>query len=75
MSRSSEKLAALAAACLRYAIDADQTIGCVKEILAPPPEGPYQSHTVYQAHREIRNIRQLSEFLPSRVVSLMARLG
>ena len=72
---SSERLVAVAAACLRFSIDADNAVGRIKESLAPSPDDPYRSHTEYQAHGEVRNFRQLSEFLPSRVASLMVRLG
>ena len=72
---SSDKVAALAAAGLRYAIDADRTIGRAKEILAPSPEDQYPSHDAFRARGELGEMRLLSEYLPSRVASLMARLG
>ena len=75
ISGSSEKLAALAAACLRFAIDADGTIGRIRDIVTPTAEESYDSHMAYRAHGEVRNFRSLSEFLPSRVGSMLTRLG
>ena len=71
----SEKLAAVASASLRFAIDADQKIGRLLGLLAPPPNDPYQPHPVFEAYSEIRDFRRLADFLPSRVASLMTRLS